>query len=989
MDQGSGPSGGNHPGRPYRGRNRRHYGQKSFPGRGRQGRSDRRDHGNNDPIVDTLPRQLVEANSIPENYVATITDTMSFRPTNQNSVNEPIRHHNDRCQTNPGPENTAPVSHRHRNRRFVGHNQSYNRARHVNDHHNQHTEAAESSHEDPGASHVANQMDRSETKPSHQRRFIRDRNINPNDPTTNQAETTDNNPGTKNMECMICCDNIYRSNPIWYCDNCYNVFHLKCSLEWFNKSIRSRNEAIAAAQNPPLQSSSASLNSGPLGNLDANRYGSYRNDTSTEWACPACREVLTTKPSKYKCYCGKVIRPEINRHLAPHSCGQMCGRKRPNSDCDHTCNSICHPGRCDPCPLTSRKSCFCGKLTQEIRCSVSVGSCGEVCAKLLNCGIHKCTRSCHDGPCGQCDEQVIINCYCGRRQVEKICGQLDKSLRNVTKGCFSCGEICDIPLDCGKHPCVDKCHPPSKCPSCPLLSKNLKTCPCGSTSIKKDILAKRESCTDPIPTCENKCNRRLICGPHKNHHKCQKKCHTGPCPPCKLKTTVKCSCSLSTKTIDCSLMYEKIEDGPSVHFKQAEYSFNCETRCNKPKNCGRHRCQNKCCKAYREQISELHKCDQLCNKKLACGQHNCSEPCHPGQCGDCTNIGWEELSCHCGASIMYPPIPCNSRPPACHRPCRRPHGCGHPVTHECHDETEKCAPCIVFVKKSCFCGAESKDSVYCYLSGYSCGRTCKRSLSCRQHTCKRVCHDNECETPNQRGVILCQQACPVPRFNCKHPCGLPCHGKTPCPISDCKKVTEIFCECGNKSERIECHKLMKDVGNRNKVAMLSMNRSNQDSIMIDLSKKTAPDTSLASNCSNNSKKLDCDDSCAILKRNKALAEALQIEQPDLKPNNAFGEDPLRLIKEATAHDYKFVASTYNSLVRVIKTAKESEKRFTFLKFNPADKLRREVVHELAHHFNCTSDSDGEEPFRHVVVRVYKNKSSVPEFTIEQLLPVTD
>lgn len=809
-----------------------------------------------------------------------------------------------------------------------------------------------------------------------------------NSASTIQSESSENQLKTNTLECMICCDNIHRTQPIWYCMDCYNIFHLKCAIEWCNKSIRTRNESMASAQYPSLGQSSGPLRGSSGINSQQTPGGStsyeQERSNSVEWPCPACRKVLHFRPGKYKCFCGKVVRPEVNRHLTPHSCGQLCGRKRPNAECPHDCNSMCHPGRCNPCTLSCRKTCHCGKESKEVRCSVEVGSCGQICGKPLNCGEHTCAKACHSGTCSPCDMVLSIKCYCATEETQERCDS--KSSRRRNKG-FSCDKICDKILDCGKHRCAQRCHPGPGCSSCKLLSANIKTCPCGSTSIKSSILNARSSCTDPLPTCGNKCNRNLICGPDKSRHKCQRKCHVGSCPPCKLKSSVRCQCSSSTRTIDCSLMFERVVEDDQVYFKQTRYTFNCETRCNTPKNCVRHRCQNKCCIANKDSSSRLHVCDQKCNKKLACGQHNCMETCHPGQCGDCTNIGWEELRCHCGGSTMYPPIPCGAKPPTCHRACRRAHDCGHPVKHECHDDTELCAPCTVFVKKSCFCGADSKDSVYCYKPGYSCGRACKKQLSCRQHTCKRICHENECETPNSRGAIICSQPCPVPRYICKHPCAFPCHGKTPCPVSDCKRIIEISCNCGNRTERIECHKLTRDVDNRNKMAMLSMNRPNQDSVIVDLSSKPSVGPSTQDNASK--KRLDCDESCSIYKRNKALAEALDIAQPDLKPASTFGEDPLKLLKEATAHDYKFVSATYSSLTKFIKSAKESDKRFIFMQFPPTDNLRREVIHELAFHFSCTSESRGEEPQRHVVVRAYKNKSVVPDFTIEQLLPVTD
>ena len=832
------------------------------------------------------------------------------------------------------------------------------------------------------------------------RKFMRDRNLT----TTNdqdqdetaevvQSKISENRFKNNSFECMICCDNIHRSNPIWYCTSCFNIFHMKCAVEWCNKSIKTRNEAIANSQFPSLGDAVETNPTTSQGEPSNNRdYPNYRQERqkSVEWPCPTCRKILHNRQGKYKCFCGKVVQPEAYHHLTPHSCGQLCGRKRPSAGCSHECDSLCHPGRCDPCQLVVTKSCYCGKSSKEVVCSEKVGSCNEVCGKSLACGRHVCLKVCHEGSCSPCNEILTLKCFCESKEITRRCGDTKKSNQE-----FSCDKTCDRILDCGKHRCQRPCHSASSCPSCPLLSRNLKTCPCGSKPISKEILDSRLHCTDPLPTCDSKCSRQLICGPEKNRHRCQKKCHIGSCPPCKQKSAVKCECSLSSKTVDCSLMFEKSVDPKTqelIGFTQKKFTFKCETRCNTPKTCGKHRCQEKCCDAGRIFNSRVHICAQVCTKKLPCGSHICQEVCHPGLCGDCTNIGWVELTCHCGSSVMYPPIPCGARPPACHRPCRRAHNCGHPVKHECHDDSERCAPCTVFVKKPCFCGSESKDSVYCYLPGYSCGRTCKKQLSCRQHVCKRVCHGGDCETPNERGVVVCSQPCPVTRYLCEHPCSLPCHGKTACPGTNCSRAIEITCECGNRKERIECYKLSKDADNRNKVAMMSMSRPGQESVVIDLSRKTpSSSTSVSTDASKKSPhtKLDCDETCAIYKRNLALAEALDIAKPDLKPAGVFGEDPLKLLREATVHDYKFVAATYNSLAKFVKSAKESEKRVVFLHFPPADKLKRQVIHELSYHFNCVSESKDEGSERFVVVRASRSKSCVPDFTVEQFLPLDE
>lgn len=40
--------------------------------------------------------------------------------------------------------------------------------------------------------------------------------------------------------------------------------------------------------------------------------------------------------------------------------------------------------------------------------------------------------------------------------------------------------------------------------------------------------------------------------------------------------------------------------------------------------------------------------------------------------------GFEELTCYCGESVIYPPVPCGTQPPECKKTCTRPHDCDHP-----------------------------------------------------------------------------------------------------------------------------------------------------------------------------------------------------------------------------------------------------------------------------------------------------------------------
>lgn len=69
------------------------------------------------------------------------------------------------------------------------------------------------------------------------------------------------------------------------------------------------------------------------------------------WGCPKCRTAYQPSevPSEYRCFCGKQKDPPLDPWLAPHTCGDICGRDLA-SGCGHTCVLLCHPGPCPPCP---------------------------------------------------------------------------------------------------------------------------------------------------------------------------------------------------------------------------------------------------------------------------------------------------------------------------------------------------------------------------------------------------------------------------------------------------------------------------------------------------------------------------------------------------------------------------------------------------------------------------------------------------------------
>lgn len=759
---------------------------------------------------------------------------------------------------------------------------------------------------------------------------------------SNQNQSRDNDVDrfeTNNPECTICCDTIYRPQAVWNCTNCYNMIHLKCIKDWYDKSVNSREEDSTNQQD---------------------------RSSARVWSCPTCRSIQTNKPCIYKCFCEKVVRPEPKRYLAAHSCGQICGRKMRN--CDHFCPLKCHPGSCGKCILTSDKSCFCGKTLTEINCTLPSTSCGMQCNRLKDCGFCLCELICHDGDCEKCDKNIPIICYCGKQEVITEC----KKAKRLNSGQFaqhSCKQVCKKVLNCGNHYCKEICHQ-DDCPPCMLTNDNLKTCACGSTSLKKSIIEQRTSCLDPVPVCGKRCNKALICG-----HKCENKCHSFSCSPCKNKRAYKCICGRASKTIDCSLMFREVSINGITEYEQFNYKYECTIKCQKLKNCKRHKCNIVCCEARTADYSPIHNCDAVCGKKLNCGKHICLEECnHSYSCGDCPNLTWDPISCHCGSSVIQPPITCSTKLPSCDQPCSRQHNCSHPVRHNCYSDNNTegvgCAPCTFFVRKSCFCGSESKDTVYCYLAGYSCGNTCKKQLIGCYHLCDKICHNvsiQPCIEPDR----ICRRPCKKLR-PCGHICGLPCHGSSPvCPRSECRVKVHRQCSCGYRVDEIDCCKLTQD-SFKSKIMMNMMNKQDDETIVINLDKE---------NHNLGPTVLTCNEICIKMK------ELNSTHKEDKEANDSTEDVELQELRSLVSLDPAYATSIYKKLSILVETAKNSDKRFVHLKLEPANELRRRLTRDLALLFGCSSMIFDEEPYRYVTVRAYGSKSCLPSnCTLQDLLP---
>lgn len=730
--------------------------------------------------------------------------------------------------------------------------------------------------------------------------------------------------------CMICTVELDPSCQMYACQSCYRVYDYDCVREWALKSTA--------------------------------------KTTDKSWKCPNCYKVHHKVPAAKRntCWCGKVVRPDINE-LNPNSCGQTCNA----NTCVHGCSKICHLGPHPECLIPIAIKCKCGKHSQQVPCfqSKKLGNtyeCDDVCGLMMPCGKHTCTKRCHGGFCGECDNTIEseLVCYCGSESKANLrCSDLefvDYSQDidgNRWVGVYSCEKMRTLKYSCGEHTYVEACRAPPSIDltkPCPYLPKYLKTCPCGKTKLT-DLTKPRRKCTEPIPTCYNKCGKALACGKHL----CPFNCHTGACmDPCVIIDKVKCACHSKTYLTPC----------------QFHESPRCNIKCESNMSCRRHKCFNLCCPGKplakkREKslfltkdrndetlVESEHICLKQCNLKLSCGIHDCTWKCHPGKCPPCLESDSNDLVCPCGKTMVPAPVRCGTKLPPCPHPCIRisqgSAPCGHKIgPHKCHPLDKECPPCTASVLKRCKCSKHVELRTLCLVPDeqVSCGIECGEILTDCHHRCRKKCHaQGDCEDK-------CKAICGLIRKSCQHTCTALCHGSSPCPELPCHETVMIRCQCGRKTEAVECG-----------ATIGTPSRSQNDTAV-------------------------CDEDCLASQRKVMLMEAFGIDQRTttskehleylLGTSKSF-EDLKMPYTELTLNVYHKQKRWCDQIVEILDRFMGNEGKLS-LHFKPMRAPQRQFVHELCKSYFCYSESQDPEPNRSVYVKKIPNQSRKPTLLLPE------
>ncbi|QUC17771.1 uncharacterized protein UV8b_02012 [Ustilaginoidea virens] len=508
--------------------------------------------------------------------------------------------------------------------------------------------------------------------------------------------------GNLNYECAICTDDVSRSSHVWSCALCWTVVHIKCAERWYEKQKKQ----------PDLQP-------------------------------PESQREVTWRETDYE---------------NGWSCDEICGDLLPCGE--HSCPKACHSGFCGDCGMTVQAKCYCGRTVKQIPCS----------------------------------------------EQEEPRPSFDKVVKSWFEGVFTCNQVCQRSFDCGVHKCSKTCHPQEEQPAhCPFSPDSVTHCPCGKTPLESLVDQPRTSCEDFVPHCREPCHKKLPCGhlcPSKCHTGDCGSCYETIDVPCVCgRTSSRSLCHqgrierpMCTRICQANLGCGRHKCGEHCcpGEKKAAERQAARKKHKRPEDAA--------------SVEAEHICIRTCGRLLKCGTHHCQQMCHRGPCASCPEAIFTEISCDCGRTVLQPPQPCGTRPPDCRFHCLRLPGCGHPaVEHSCHPDGVSCPKCPFLVEKWCACGKEKLHSQPCHLQEPRCGKVCGKRLSCGLHNCAKLCHKpGDCEDAGP-SPKHCEQPCGKAKLFCEHPCRNTCHGQSPCNESSaCTAKAVLRCPCGLRQQELKC-----------------------------------------------------------------------------------------------------------------------------------------------------------------------------------------
>lgn len=491
-------------------------------------------------------------------------------------------------------------------------------------------------------------------------------------------------------ECCVCYDAVHARDPIWACDTCYRVLHTHCVRTWREKSV-----STAA--------SSAS--------------GAVHIGSSAPWRCPGCQAVQSHIPGN-TCFCHKVKAPDLDPYLTPHSCGQVCGKRRGHG-CPHPCEAVCHPGPCNPCSAMGPvRYCGCGRTSYRNRCGQSDGgnasqsSCGEVCGKPLSCGIkaHRCTKVCHAGPCGPCERLVVQHCYCGRKAEPRLCTGIGGAGRAASSKYLRVGDSGGA----GPGIAVVKRIPGSGSDSSDDDDGEGNHHHDGqgagngaAVSVAFPLQPGLYSAAGQVDNASATSSVSAVTGDSGSGVLLLLLAALDDCSDSPAVNGV-VSTAASTMVVHAPPTRDRVARQAMQHIDDGSMDRLHTQQSGDTDDNGEHVIPILATSIARPVPSAgYYSCNAVCGAWLDCGLHRCTSSCHSGDCSGCPTLPVRATTCACGktpaeACIGYTPrSTCLDPLPTCESTCSKVRPCGHACEAPCHNGP--CPPCFVPAAVTCRC----------------------------------------------------------------------------------------------------------------------------------------------------------------------------------------------------------------------------------------------------------------------------------------------
>lgn len=221
--------------------------------------------------------------------------------------------------------------------------------------------------------------------------------------------------------------------------------------------------------------------------------------------------------------------------------------------------------------------------------------------------------------------------------------------------------------------------------------------------------------------------------------------------------------------------------------------------------------------------------------------------------------------------------------------------------------------------------------------------SCSRALThCSAHLCKLICHRGDCEDAELAGSH-CSQPCGKPRESCGHEDLDTCHAPFSCKEEKpCQSETFITCDCQRRKQKVKCLSTHLDPRGPQR------------------------------------EPLKCDDECLRQKRNRQLAEALNVDPDHADDHIPYQDATLRLFRDHTEF-----AQQQEREFRVFAETRDARN----IRFRPMKAHQRQFLHLLAEDYGLDSESQDPEPHRHVSIFKGPRFVSAPRKTLMQCLRI--